>query len=407
MIKILLVTFLGFWSCSQSKPRYEYLEKNDAFRKKIGKENFIKSSEGYTYFETQNIKQDEILVFIHGFSVPSYIWDETYYEAAGRGLRVLRLDLYGRGFSSNPNVAYNDALYADQVIELLQSLNITKKVNFVGLSNGGRVISTIAVKYPNKVKRLIYVAPGGFHDTNTVPDLTPVTESEVGVFIQKNYSSISKGQLADFKYPERFIGWDTKYEELLKFEGFARALISTSKNNFLLDSINKKIGMSELPHYAIWGDSDSVLPLDKVRKKLEILMPKLNLFVIKDSGHLPHKEQAEKFNSVFFNEILNIPQKEVTASEAFKMYESNENIFLDVRTKAEHDQSSIPKSILISLNDLPYKVAELERYKAKNIVVYCRVGNRSQVATQYLIEEGFRATNLLGGIVDWKGPVKP
>jgi len=45
MIKILLVTFLGFWSCSQSKPRYEYLEKNDAFRKKIGKENFIKSSE--------------------------------------------------------------------------------------------------------------------------------------------------------------------------------------------------------------------------------------------------------------------------------------------------------------------------------------------------------------------------
>ena len=39
MIKILLVTFLVFWSCSQSKPRYEYLEKNDAFRKKIGKEN--------------------------------------------------------------------------------------------------------------------------------------------------------------------------------------------------------------------------------------------------------------------------------------------------------------------------------------------------------------------------------
>ena len=89
------------------------------------------------------------------------------------------------------------------------------------------------------------------------------------------------------------------------------------------------------------------------------------------------------------------------------MYESNDNIFLDVRTKAEHDQSSIPKSILISLNELPYKVAELEKYKAKNIVVYCRVGNRSQVATQYLIEEGFKATNLLGGIVDWKGPVKP
>jgi len=159
-----------FCSCTQSNPRYEYLEKNEAFRKKIGEENFVKSNYGFTYFESQNIERDEILVFIHGFSVPSYIWDETYYEAAKRGLGILRLDLYGRGYSSNPNIAYNDMLYADQVIELLQALNITKKVNFIGLSNGGRVISRIAINYPNKVKRLIYVAPGGFHDTNTLPD---------------------------------------------------------------------------------------------------------------------------------------------------------------------------------------------------------------------------------------------
>ena len=269
-------------SCNQTKSRYEYLEKNDAFRKKIGKENFVRSSHGFTYYESQNMEHDEILVFIHGFSVPSYIWDETYFEAARRGLGVLRLDLYGRGYSSNPNIAYKDVLYADQVIELLQSLNITKKVNFIGLSNGGRVISRIALKYPNTVKRLIYVAPGGFHDANTEPDLTPVSQSEINLFIEENYSTIAQGQLADFKYPERFTGWDTKYEELLKYKGFARALISTNKNNFLLDEINKKIGTTNIPHFVIWGDSDTVLPLDAVKKKLNMLMPKLKLFVIKN-----------------------------------------------------------------------------------------------------------------------------
>ena len=407
MIKALVATSFVFITCTQSNPRYEYIVKDDAFRKKIGKENFVKARHGFTYFESQNITSDEILVFIHGFSVPSYIWDETYYEAINRGLGVVRLDLYGRGFSSNPNIVYNDLLYADQVIELLNSLNLTKKVNFIGLSNGGRVISKIASNYPEKVKRLIYVAPGGFHDTNTEPDLTPVTEKEINEFINENYSEIAKGQLLDFKYPERFSGWDTKYEELLKFKGFARALLSTRKNNFLLDEMNQEIGKTKLPHYAIWGDSDIVLPLKDVKDKLKRLMPKLKLFVIKDSGHLPHKEQVAQFNLVFFNEILNALQADVTSSEAIDMYTSEGNIFLDVRTKFEHNQSSIPNSILIPLNELPYKIDELEKYRTKKIVVYCRVGNRSQFATKLLRDEGYQATNLLGGIVDWEGPVNP
>ena len=212
--------------------------------------------------------------------------------------------------------------------------------------------------------------------------------------------------MTDFKYPERFVGWDTKYEQLLKYKGFARALISTSKNNFLLDSINQQIGMGQLPHYAIWGDSDVVLPLKDVRDKLKRLMPQLKLFVIKESGHLPHKEQFNQFNLVFFNEILGIPKKNITTSEALLMYESNEGIFVDVRTEAEHIQSSIPNSILIPLNELQFRLAELEDYKTDKIVVYCRVGNRSQVATELLIKEGFKATNLLGGIVDWTGSIK-
>ena len=136
-------------------------------------------------------------------------------------------------------------------------------------------------------------------------------------------------------------------------------------------------------------------------------MPKLKLFIIKDSGHLPHKEQTEQFNSVFFNKIFNIINKNVTVSQARKIYESNDSIFLDVRTLAEHKKLSIPNSILIPLDQLSFKVDELEKYKTNNIVVYCRVGNRSQFATQFLIGEGFKASNLLGGIVDWTGPVIP
>ena len=125
---------------------------------------------------------------------------------------AIRLDLYGRGNSSNPDTIYNDLLYANQVIELLDHLDIMEKVSLVGLSNGGRVISAIANLFPERVKRLVYVAPGGFHDNKTEPDKRPVMQSDVDAFIKENYKTIAKGQMSDFKYPERFKGWDDRYE---------------------------------------------------------------------------------------------------------------------------------------------------------------------------------------------------
>lgn len=407
MIKPFFVfTLILFFSCSNINPKYEYLEKDDSFRKKITTGDFVELSHGFTYFETNNINNDEIAVFIHGFSVPSYIWDETYYESIERGLGAIRLDLYGRGNSSNPDTIYNDLLYANQVIELLDHLNIMEKVSFIGLSNGGRVISTIANLFPERVKRLVYVAPGGFHDKKTEPDKRPVLQSDVDAFIKDNYKTIAKGQMSDFKYPERFKGWDNRYEELLKFKGFANALISTSRNNYLLDDLNEQIGKTNIPQIFIWGDSDKVLPLDEVRDKLIKLMPKMKLFVIEDSGHLPHMEQKQSFDAIFFDQIFGISKYEISSSNGLKIFSESKAIFLDVRTRSEHELKSIPNSLLIPVSELPYRIDELLKFKEQDIVVYCRVGNRSGVATDYLTQNGYTAMNLLGGIEAWRGPTK-
>ena len=51
------------------------------------------------------------------------------------------------------------------------------------------------------------------------------------------------------------------------------------------------------------------------------------------------------------------------------------------------------------------RIDEIEKYKEKKIVVYCRSGNRSSKGTKILIKYGFEAMNLSGGILQWKGPV--
>ena len=303
---ILLIIFTFFFTgCEKKLNKYEYIIKDTSFRKKIETGNFIKLSNGYTYYEIENTDSKDLLVFIHGFSVPSYIWDLTYNEAKGRGYGVIKLDLYGRGYSDNPDIIYNDRLFGDQVIELLDSLKINKKITLVGLSNGGRVISNIASRYYNRTEKLIYVSPSGFHDKKKAPDKSKVTDKEVNDFINEKFPTLAKGQLSDFKYPENFAGiWDLKYEELLKYKGFARAILSTAKNNYLLDEVNSKIGNTDLPLFAIWGDSDAVLPFEEIENKILKIMPKLKLFIIQDSGHLPQMEQTNTFNKIFFDKIL-------------------------------------------------------------------------------------------------------
>lgn len=303
MKKIFLNYFLliiFFLSCQLNN--YETVDKNIRFREQITTGNFLKLSKGYTYYEYENVDSNNTLVFIHGFSVPSYIWDDSYYYAIEKGYKTIRLDLYGRGYSSNLDLDYTDDLFANQVIELLSELNI-KKATLIGLSNGGRVISKIAYLKPGIVKELIYVSSSSFQE-HKPPKNKSVSGKEINDFIKNNYPIISKGQMLDFKYPEKFMGWDTKYEKLLKYEGFAKALISTRKNHVNLDIENSFINNSKIPFSTVWGDSDSVVVYSTFKSKLNKLMPNRNEYFISNSGHLPNMENKIEFENLLFNIIL-------------------------------------------------------------------------------------------------------
>ncbi len=307
MFRLCFFTLVFFClSCSkEAKTKYEYIIKNKSFVENFDlKPNtgFINLSDGFTFYKNDNKEAVTTpIILIHGFSVPSYIWDSTFKLLSSKGYNVISLDLYGRGFSENLDEPYTDKLFADQVIDLMNKLNIDS-AKLIGLSNGGRVISKVAELKPNVVNSLIYVASSGFRSIQETKD-NSVSNKEVENFIKNNYPTISKGQLQDFKYPENHSGWDEKYEELLKYKGFAKALISTAKNHYTMDDIHKKIQESDIPVYTIWGDSDKVVVYDEFEKRIDSLMPKRKEFFIFESGHLPHMENPEQFNSVLLSII--------------------------------------------------------------------------------------------------------
>lgn len=88
-------------------------------------------------------------------------------------------------------------------------------------------------------------------------------------------------------------------------------------------------------------------------------------------------------------------------------------VFLDVRTPAEFNGTveekfgAIKNAINIPVQELENRMGELEKYKDKEIVVYCSHSHRSPRASYMLTQKGFKhVTNMLGGMSVWKDQVK-
>jgi rhodanese-related sulfurtransferase len=79
-------------------------------------------------------------------------------------------------------------------------------------------------------------------------------------------------------------------------------------------------------------------------------------------------------------------------------------VVVDVRTPEEFrgETGHLPGALLIPLQDLERRLPELEQYKARKIIAYCRSGRRSGNAAGLLTAQGFTAINLEGGILRWR-----
>ena len=72
---------------------------------------------------------------------------------------------------------------------------------------------------------------------------------------------------------------------------------------------------------------------------------------------------------------------------------------IDVRTAQEHEAGHIAGSRWIELQDLPAQAATIDRETP--VILYCRSGGRSAMATDALLAAGFDAHNMSGGMLAW------
>ena len=99
---------------------------------------------------------------------------------------------------------------------------------------------------------------------------------------------------------------------------------------------------------------------------------------------------------------MSIP--EISPAEFLARRQNGEDLtLLDVREAWELAVASVPDVVHIPMGEIASRIGELDA--SKETVVLCRSGKRSLEVAKYLQGNGFRATNLAGGILAWSRDV--
>ncbi len=125
----------------------ELLALDDEVRE-VAPGQFVELADGLTHYELAGPESGQVVILVHGFSVPYYIWDTTFKALVRAGFRVVRYDLFGRGYSDRPDIDYDGALFERQIIDLIYALDLDSPIDFIGLSMGGAVTMRFAANNP-------------------------------------------------------------------------------------------------------------------------------------------------------------------------------------------------------------------------------------------------------------------
>jgi pimeloyl-ACP methyl ester carboxylesterase len=275
----------------------ETKELNDAVRANAPG-SFARLSDGLTHYELGGAINGQPVVLVHGFSVPYFIWDPTFAFLTKSGFRVLRYDLFGRGFSDRPPVSYNIDVFCKQLRELANTLDL-ERFHLIGLSMGGPITASFATRHPEMVQKLVLVDPSGAKPITLSRLLKGATTPGFGELVFGLFGSghMIKSVESDFYNPIHIRDFVKKYMVQMKYKGYLRAILSTVRTGMLgeFSSTFWELGKLGIPTMLLWGRKDKTVPFahsDVIRKAI----PQVEFHAIDNCGHLPHYEKPEEVN---------------------------------------------------------------------------------------------------------------
>ena len=278
--------------------KLESLILDDSVRQSSG-EKFATLPTCITHYKVEG-EGNEWAVLVHGYATPLFIYDKIAESLVNNGYKVLRYDLPGRGLSERVDKTYNHDLFATNLEELVNYVIGSDSFYLVGTSMGGAIVTAYTARHPERVKKLVLLAPAGmvfnapfYMKLSNIKGIGDLIFGLIGVkVLTKNTASemIYSGEEVKNAYTEQFAYY-------AQYKGLGKATLSSLRNVILRYDIStenyRKVAESGIPVLTIWGTDDKTMPYYQAKTMQEVL-PKMKLITYEKSGHIFLYDEGER-----------------------------------------------------------------------------------------------------------------
>ena len=248
-----------------------------------------------------------VLVLLHGLGCDHTTWSPVI-DRLAEHYTVIAPDLLGHGRSAKPRADYSLGGYANGMRDLLTVLGVDK-VTIVGHSFGGGVAMQFAYQFPERTERLVLVASGGLGPEVSAAIravTTPGFHQVMGVLTLPGIRHLGKAGLRGLsRTPFRLTRDLDEVAEI--YDSFkdphARTAIRhvvravVDWRGHIVTMADRAYLTQAMPMAVVWGRDDAVIPV-RHAANAEALGSNVDLEIIEDAGHFPHKDHPERFTEV-------------------------------------------------------------------------------------------------------------
>lgn len=240
------------------------------------------------------------LLLLHGFGASLHTWDELAARLDGE-YRVIRLDLPGFGLTGpDPGRDYSDARSHAVLMALMDQLGIARAV-VAGHSMGGRIAWTFAALHPERVKRLVLLAPDGFASPGFTYGTAPKVPLLLRLLPYVMPTFLLRASLVP-AYADPAMVTDAlvrRYRDMLLAPGVRGAILDRTAQAILVDPV-PLLRRIVTPVLLLWGREDRMIPVGNADDYLAAL-PDARLMTFPGVGHVLHEEAADQTSEALRN----------------------------------------------------------------------------------------------------------
>lgn len=299
---VLLVLSLFFLQCTAqtTKPMKEtllpYHFPTKYLQLKEGEIAYVKEGQG-----------KQVLIFVHGLSSNSDAWYRNI-EELKKDFTCIAIDLPGYGKSFKNADEFTATYFADSLKEFAEKLKL-KKFSLVGHSMGGQASIRFASKYPEKLEKLILIAPAGIEEFTEFEGNAMKMVMNPKTIMATTDEQIDRNYLLNFhKMPKEADQMIQDRKNIVKASDFEAHAIAIQKSvtGMLDDKVTEDLGKIETPTLILFAKNDQLIPnrylhpllkIETLAKTAQESIKNSKLVMIDDSGHFLQFEKPAEVNA--------------------------------------------------------------------------------------------------------------